>query len=102
MRAWQHRWETWAGRNLGLERWDTAFGAGQAKRLSRSDHTLSDSATKLADGSSPDRLLRGVAQSTARATSSTGFNESRPTRSCVFRMLWKLPVLCMGLFCNFW
>ena len=40
-----------------LERWDFAFGVGQAKRLSRSDHTLSDSATKLADGSSPDRNL---------------------------------------------
>jgi hypothetical protein len=57
MRAWQHRWETWAGRNLGLERWDFAFGVGQARRLSRSDHALSDSATKLADGSSPDRNL---------------------------------------------
>jgi hypothetical protein len=55
MQAWQHRWETWAGRNLGFERWDFAFGVGQAKRLSRSDHALSDSATKLADGSPPDR-----------------------------------------------
>jgi hypothetical protein len=47
MRTWQHHWETWAGRNLGLERWGFAFGAGQARRLSRSDHALSDSATNL-------------------------------------------------------
>jgi hypothetical protein len=64
MQAWQHRWETWAGWNLGLERWDFAFGAGQAKRLSRSDHALSDSATKLAAGTRPTGtpFVRGVAQ----------------------------------------
>jgi hypothetical protein len=61
MRAWQHRWETWAGRNLGLERWDLAFGVGQARRLSRTDHALSDSAAKLADGNRPiGTSFRGI------------------------------------------
>jgi hypothetical protein len=31
MRAWQHRCETWAERNLGLGRWDFGFSVGQAK-----------------------------------------------------------------------
>jgi hypothetical protein len=29
MRAWQHRWETWAGWNLGLERWDLLLAQGK-------------------------------------------------------------------------
>jgi hypothetical protein len=29
MRAWQHRWEAWAGWNLGLERWDLLLAQGK-------------------------------------------------------------------------
>jgi hypothetical protein len=29
MRAWQRRWETWAGWNLGLERWDLLLAQGK-------------------------------------------------------------------------
>jgi hypothetical protein len=29
MRAWQHRWETWAGQNLGFERWNFLLAQGK-------------------------------------------------------------------------